>query len=88
VSLIDVAENQPPVVNNQSFSVNENSANGTTGRHGGILRSGRQSLTLFHHRRQHQRAFAINASTGVLTVANSAVLDYETVTQFSLTVRR
>jgi hypothetical protein len=32
-------------------------------------------------------AFAINASTGALTVANSAALDYETITQFSLTVR-
>ena len=89
VSLIDVAENQnrPPVVNNQSFSINENSANGTTV--GTVAASDPDGNTLSYSitAGNTSGAFAINASTGALTVANSAALDYETITQFSLTVR-
>ncbi len=89
VSLIDVAENQnrPPVVNNQGFSINENSANGTTV--GTVAASDPDGNTLSYSitAGNTSGAFAINASTGALTVANSAVLDYETLTQFSLTVR-
>ena len=87
VYLIDVAENQPPVVNNQSFSINENSANGTTV--GTMAASDPDGNTLSYSitAGNTSSAFAINASTGTLTVANSAALDYETLTQFSLTVR-
>jgi nitrite reductase (NO-forming)/hydroxylamine reductase len=89
VSLLDVVENQnrPPVVNNQGFSINENSANGTTV--GTVAASDPDGNTLSYSitAGNTSGAFAINASTGALTVANSAALDYETITQFSLTVR-
>lgn len=88
IALNDVAEgNRAPVVNNQSFSVSENSANGTTV--GTVVASDPDGnpLTYSITAGNTSSAFAINASTGVLTVANSAALDYETITQFSLTVR-
>lgn len=89
VSLLDVVENQnrPPVVNNQGFSINENSANGTVV--GTVAASDPDGNTLSYAitAGNTSGAFAINASTGALTVANSAALDYETLTQFSLTVR-
>ena len=88
IALNDVAEgNRAPVVNNQSFSLNENSANGTTV--GTVIASDPDGnpLTYSITAGNTSSAFAINAGTGVLTVANSAALDYETTPQFSLTVR-
>ncbi|MDQ1363919.1 MAG: nitrite reductase (NO-forming) / hydroxylamine reductase [Pseudomonadota bacterium] len=87
VNLNDVFENLPPVVNNQSFSINENSANGTLV--GTVIASDPNGGTLSYSitAGNTSSAFAINTSTGALTVANSAALDYETITQFSLTVR-
>ena len=88
IALNDVAEgNRAPVVNNQGFSLNENSANGTVV--GTVAASDPDGNTLSYSitAGNTSSAFAINASTGALTVANSAALDYETLTQFSLTVR-
>ncbi len=87
VALNDIFENAPPVINNQGFSVNENSANGTVV--GTVAAADPDSSTLSYSitAGNTSGAFAINAGTGALTVANSAVLDYETVTQFGLTVR-
>ncbi len=81
-------QNEPPVVNNQSFNVNANSTNGTgvetvaatdpdTG----------DSLTYSITAGNIGGAFTINDSTGEITVANSAALDFETNPSFSLTVQ-
>jgi nitrite reductase (NO-forming) / hydroxylamine reductase len=76
-----------PNISNQSFNIDENSANGTVV--GTVLASdpNGDSLSYSITGGNSSGAFAINASNGVLTVANSAALDYETITQFGLTVR-
>jgi len=86
VNLTDV--NEAPVVSPATFSLAENSANATavgtvaysdpdTGQtHVYAITAGNTG-----------GAFAINSSTGAITVANSAALDYETNPSFSLTVR-
>ena len=80
--------NQPPVIANQSFSVNENSANGTLV--GTVVASDPDAgeiLTFSILSGNTSGAFAINASTGVLSVANSAVLNFEVTPSFALVVK-
>ncbi|MEO6196034.1 MAG: cadherin domain-containing protein [Thermoanaerobaculia bacterium] len=86
INLADTSE--PPVVNPATFAVAENSPNGTgvgtvtftdgdTGQtHTFSILGGNTGGT-----------FAIDPSTGVITVANSAALDFETTPTFSLTVQ-
>lgn len=80
-------KNQAPVVNDQSFSVDENSANGTAV--GTVIASdpNGDALTYSITAGNTSGAFAIGAGTGAPTVANSPVLDFETAPVFSLTVR-
>ncbi|MHC1775947.1 MAG: cadherin domain-containing protein [Lentimicrobium sp.] len=80
--------NLPPVINNQSFSVNENIANGTP--IGTVVASdpnSGQTLTYSITGGNTNNAFIINASTGVLSVNNSQALNYEVITVFPLIVR-
>jgi Fe-S cluster assembly iron-binding protein IscA len=87
VNLSDV--NDPPAVADQAFSVDENAANGTSV--GTVAASDEdlpaQTLTFAITAGNTGGAFAINASTGEITVANSAALDAETNPSFSLTVQ-
>ena len=86
ISLTDV--NEIPVIANQSFSIAENSANGTTV--GMVLATDpdiAQTRTFSIVSGNANGAFAINASTGVLTVANSAALDFSTNKLFLLTIK-
>ena len=79
--------NEAPVINDQSYSANENAANGTVV--GIVLATDPDvgdSLTYFITAGNTGSAFAIDASTGQITVNNSAALDYETIPSFSLTV--
>jgi hypothetical protein len=83
VSLTNI--NEVPVINNQAFSVAENSANGTNV--GTVVASdpdAGQTLTYSILSGNTSGAFAINASTGVLTVANSSALNFETTPSFPL----
>ncbi|MFM9962474.1 MAG: Calx-beta domain-containing protein, partial [Planctomycetaceae bacterium] len=84
--LNDDAAPAAPVVNDQTFSINENSANnsvvGTV-----IATDPGDVLTYSILSGNTGGAFAINSSTGQLTVANSAVLDFETTPSFPLTVK-
>jgi len=80
--------NLAPVINNQSFQLNENTANGTNV--GTVVASdpnAGQILTYAITSGNSNNAFAINASSGALTVANSQALNYETITSFPLVVR-
>jgi hypothetical protein len=87
VNLINVVENTAPVVNNQTFSINENSANGTVV--GTVIASDAEGdpLNFSITAGNTGGAFAIGAGSGVLTVANSAALDFETTPSFALTVQ-
>jgi len=80
--------NQPPTINNQSFSINENSVNGTIV--GTVIATdpdAGQTLTYSILSGNTNNAFAINASTGVLTVATSSALNFETTPSFALIVK-
>ncbi|NVO20460.1 MAG: T9SS type A sorting domain-containing protein [Bacteroidetes bacterium] len=80
--------NQAPTILNQSFSVNENSANGTTvGTVVATDPNAGQTLTYSILSGNTNNAFTINASTGVLVVANSAALNYEAIISFALVVK-
>ncbi|MFO1005163.1 MAG: choice-of-anchor D domain-containing protein [Planctomycetaceae bacterium] len=79
--------NEYPVVNDQSFSIAENSANDTVV--GTVLASDPdvgQTLTYSIIGGNIDGAFSIDSSTGQITVANSAALDYERYSKISLIV--
>jgi parallel beta-helix repeat protein len=86
VSLINI--NEVPTISNQAFSINENSANGTNV--GNVIASDTdagQTLTYSILSGNTSGAFTINASTGILTVANSSVLNFEVTPLFSLIIK-
>ncbi|HEY3320156.1 MAG TPA: tandem-95 repeat protein [Planctomycetota bacterium] len=78
--------NDAPMVMDQSFTVQENSANGTVV--GTVAASDIESdtLTFAITGGNSNGAFAIDAATGVITVANSGVLDYEALKTVKLNV--
>jgi hypothetical protein len=81
--------NETPVVNAATFAIDENSANGTSV--GTVTftepdTGSGQTHTFAINGGNTGGAFAINASTGEITVANSAAVDFETNPTFSLTV--
>jgi hypothetical protein len=80
--------NQSPVIVPQAFSINENSGNGTVvGTVAASDPDAGQTLAYQITAGNTGGAFALNGSTGQITVANSAALDYETTPVFTLTVR-
>jgi hypothetical protein len=86
INLGDV--NDSPVVNPATFSLPENSPNGTNV--GTVTFSdpdSGQTHTFAITGGNTSGAFAINPATGQITVANSAALDFETTPTFSLTVQ-
>src|SRR4029079_16392444 len=78
--------NQPPVVNDQPFSVAENSANGTVvGTIAATDPDAGQTLSFLVTGGTGQAAFAVS-STGQITVADSTLLNFETTPSFTLNV--
>jgi hypothetical protein len=83
--------NSPPAIEPATFGIAENSANGTAV--GTVTFSdpdnpaAGQTLTLSLQAGNTGNTFAIDGSTGQLTVANNTLLDFETHPQFTLTVR-
>jgi hypothetical protein len=77
----------PPVVNDQTLAnLNENSSNGTVV--GTVVASDPGDVLTYSILSGNTGgAFAINSSTGQITVANSAAVDFETNPTFSLTVQ-
>ncbi|MBC8115781.1 MAG: cadherin repeat domain-containing protein [Candidatus Saccharimonas sp.] len=85
VNLLNV--NESPVVTPRAFTINENSNNGVViGTISATDPDAGQSRTFAITGGNTNNAFAINATTGVLTVNNSAALNFETTPQFSLTI--
>ncbi|TKB54370.1 MAG: DUF4347 domain-containing protein, partial [Nitrospira sp.] len=87
------AVNDAPNIVDATVAVNENSANGSAVTNvsdsftGTDLDRDGQAITYSITGGNTGGAFAINAATGAITVANSAVLDYETTPSFTLTVQ-
>jgi hypothetical protein len=83
---VTVNVNKAPTISNQSFSVNEGTANGTAV--GAVVASDvGDTLSYSITASTPSGAFSINSSTGVISVSNSAALVYATNPTFSLTVR-
>jgi hypothetical protein len=80
--------NLPPVINNQTFSVNENSPNGTNvGTVTATDPNAGQTLTYTIVSGNTNSAFALNSSTGQISVANSAAVNYEVSSSYALVIR-
>ncbi|MBI1347830.1 hypothetical protein GC163_16260 [bacterium] len=80
--------NEQPLISPQTFNVDENSPNGTSV--GTVVASdpdAMDTLTYAITGGNIGRAFAINATTGEITVSNSLALDFETTPTFSITVQ-
>ena len=80
--------NESPVISDQTFSVPEDSPNGTV--LGTVTASDPdtgQTLTCAITAGNTNGAFAIDAATGQITVANASALDFETTPTFALTVQ-
>ena len=80
--------NNPPNIDNQAFSIDENMPNGT--QVGLIIATDPdqgQTLTYSIQSGNTDNAFAVNSATGELTVNNVDALDYETNPEFNLTVQ-
>ena len=85
---IKPSSNVAPVVADQAFDVDENASNGTSvGTVAASDANTGDTLSYAITGGTGQTAFAINSSTGEITVADSAQLDYETTTSFTLTVQ-
>lgn len=79
--------NLAPVIANQSFTIPENSANSTVV--GQVVASDpnpNQTITYSITGGNTSNTFTINATTGVITVANGQNLNFETTTQYQLQV--
>jgi len=80
--------NEQPAISDRTFSLPENTGNGTL--MGTVAASdpdAGQSLTYSFTAGNTNNAFAINPSTGQITVADSSVLNYEAISSFALTVQ-
>jgi len=81
-----------PVILDNSVAINENSANGTVVYNVNDNNTGNDkdpdgnSITYSITGGNSSGAFTIDPSTGVISVANSSILDYETITSFVLIV--
>lgn len=84
---VDDTPNTDPVINNQSFSLDENSASGTFV--GTVLASDADddNLTFSITAGNELGGFSLDASTGDLTVDDASVIDFETNPDFSLNVQ-
>ncbi len=78
--------NSPPIIQNQTFSIVENSAGGTSV--GTVVATDPEQgpLTFAITAGNTGNAFAINGTTGELTVLTQSALDFETVPSFALSV--
>lgn len=81
--------NRPPVFGaaSYSFAVTENSANGTAVGQVSATDSDGDTVLYSIAAGNDPGAFAIDAKTGAITVADASKLDYEATTRFTLTVR-
>ena len=83
---IPAEPNAAPTISDETFSIDENSSNGSVV--GTVTASDANSdpLTYSITAGNTNTTFAISASSGEITVANSSELDFETTPSYSLTV--
>ncbi|HUQ68233.1 MAG TPA: cadherin domain-containing protein, partial [Planctomycetaceae bacterium] len=85
---IQLQPNNPPVINDQGFTIAENSPNGTVvGTVAATDSNTGQLLTYAITAGNTNNTFAINAATGQITVNDPTLLNFEVPTAFNLTVQ-
>ncbi|NVK42832.1 MAG: cadherin repeat domain-containing protein, partial [Oceanospirillaceae bacterium] len=88
INVNDLNDNDPVVTASQTFSVNDNAANSTSV--GTVAASDADANTTLSGwsitAGNDDGVFAINSSTGEITVSNNTNLDYDVTTSYSLTV--
>ncbi|MBA3581488.1 MAG: cadherin domain-containing protein [Gammaproteobacteria bacterium] len=82
-----INQNETPVISNQTFTINENAANGSSVGTVTAADPDGDSLNFSITAGNTGSAFAINSATGQVTVNNSAAVDFETTPTFALTVQ-
>lgn len=89
VAVTPVLAGAPPVVNNQTLTIPENSSNGasTTPNKIAAFDPEGQPITYDVLSGDGMTAFAVDNATGNVTVSDGSQLDYETKTTFTLNVR-
>jgi len=87
-SIVHLIEtNGAPVINNQTFMVNENSPNGTTVGTVVATDPNNQPLTYSIISGNSNNTFSINPTTGVISVQNTSALNYEAQPAYALIVQ-
>lgn len=87
LELVNTAPPAPTDINIASNTIAENAGNGTTV---GITASSndlQETSVTYSLTDDAGGRFAINATTGVVTIANSSLLDYETATSHNITIQ-
>lgn len=74
--------NRPPIIEDQTFTLNENSPNSTVV--GSLVASDPDNNSFTYSLVGTNSAFAINPNTGQIIVTDSTLLDFETNSRFSL----
>lgn len=86
--MVDVpTPNVPPSLGNYTVTLAENSGNGTTVQTVAATDDNGDGITYSITAGNTNGAFAIDAASGVLSVADASNLDFETIKSFSLTVQ-
>ena len=88
ITVLDQNDETPVVTPGQTFNVSESATNGTS--LGNVVATDADAATTFSNWQiiggNAAGVFGINASTGLLTVANRTNLDYETTTSYVLSI--
>ncbi|WP_367275754.1 S8 family serine peptidase [Marivirga sp.] len=85
ITILDVVENTSPTINDQEFEINENSPIGTE--IGSIIANDVENDSLSYSLNYSNIEGAVAISTsGMLTVADSSIFDYESITSFEIGV--
>ncbi|ADR20416.1 hypothetical protein MATR_19640 [Marivirga tractuosa] len=89
INILNINDNAPEIAENQSFTIDENLSNGTSV--GQILAADQDAATVLGNWEilggNTDEAFKVDQTTGVLSVKNSAALDFETRVGFTLTMK-
>ncbi|MGJ3236366.1 cadherin domain-containing protein, partial [Marivirga sp.] len=86
INVIDIIENNSPIIADQTFSIDENSSNGTSV--GTVQASDPDDdpLTYTINAGNTGNTFDINSSSGEITVSDNTLLDFESNPSFNLSI--
>lgn len=86
IAVLNVNDNVPTIAAGQVFSIQENAPNGSAVSPGPVQAADADNDTLSYAFTAPNDAFAINAATGQIVVANTQLIDFETTPSFTINV--